>query len=61
MIKAILILSNMTKSILKVSDADNGGSLDHVTLVKPCLNTMILLSNINQSLMMELKNFSRKM
>ena len=53
MIKVILILSNMAKSILKVSDADNGGYLDHVTLVKSCLNTMILLSNINQSLLMK--------
>ena len=46
-IKAISILSNMTNSILKVSDADNGGSLHHVSLVKSCLNTITLLSHIS--------------
>ena len=46
-IKAISILSNMPNSILKASDADNSGSLDHVNLVKLCLNTITLLSNIS--------------
>ena len=45
--KAIPKLSNMTKSILKASDADNGGSLDHVSLVKSSLNTITLLSHIS--------------
>ena len=44
-IKAISILSNMTNSVLKASDDDNGGSLDHVSLVKSCVNTMTLLSH----------------
>ena len=46
-IKAISILSNMTNSILKASDADNGGYLDYVNLVKLCLNTITLLSHIS--------------
>ena len=46
-IKAISILSNMTNSILKASGSDNGGSLDHVSLVKSCLNTVTLLSHIS--------------
>ena len=36
-IKAISILSNMANSILKASDTDNGGSLDHLNLLKLCL------------------------
>ena len=32
-IKAISILSNISNSTLKVSDAHNGGSLDHMNLV----------------------------
>ena len=52
-IKAISILSDMTNSILKTSDADTGGSLDHVSLVKSCLNTITLLSHI-------LADFTRK-
>ena len=43
----------MTNSILKASDADNGGSLDHVSLVKSCQNTVTLLSHI-------LTEFTRK-
>ena len=50
MIKAISILSNLKNSILKASDADNGGSLDHVRLVKLCLNTITLLSHISVEL-----------
>ena len=46
-IKAISQLSNMTNSILKTSGADTGGSLDHVSLVKSCLNTITLLSHIS--------------
>ena len=46
-IKAISILSNMTNPILKTSDADNSGSMDHVSLVKSYLNTIILLSHIS--------------
>ena len=46
-IKAISVLSNMTNLILKASDADNGGSLDHVNLVKLCLKTTTLLSHIS--------------
>ena len=42
----VSILSNMTSAVLKASDADNGGSLDHVRLVK-CLNTITLLSQIS--------------
>ena len=52
-IKAISILSDMANSILKTSDADTGGSLDHVSLVKSCLNTITLLSHI-------LADFTRK-
>ena len=37
----------MTNSILKASDADNGGYVDHVDLVKSCLNTITLLSHIS--------------
>ena len=37
----------MTNSILKASDGDNGGSLDHVSLVKSCLNAITLLSHIS--------------
>ena len=37
----------MTNSILKASDPCNGGSLDHVNLVKSCLNTITLLSHIS--------------
>ena len=37
----------MTNSILKASDADNGGYVDHIDLVKSCLNTITLLSHIS--------------
>ena len=40
----------MTNSVLKASDADNGGSLDNVNLVKSCLNTIALLSHISAEL-----------
>ena len=46
-IRAILILSDMTNSNLKALDADSGGSLGHVSLVKSCLNTITLLSHIS--------------
>ena len=46
-IKAISILSNMANSIVKASDADNGGSLDRVSLVRSCLNTITHLSHIS--------------
>ena len=45
--KVISILSNMANSILKASDADSDGSLDHVILVKSCLNIITLLSHIS--------------
>ena len=37
----------MTNSILKASGADNGTSLDHVKLIKSCLNTIILLNHVS--------------
>ena len=46
-IKSIAIVSNMANSILAASDADNGGSLDHVNLVKSCMSTITLLSHIS--------------
>ena len=46
-IKAIAMLSEMANSILTASDADSGGSLDHVNLVKTCMNTITLLSHIS--------------
>ena len=46
-IKAISILSNMANSIVKASDADNGGSFDRVSLVRSCLNTITHLSHIS--------------
>ena len=36
----------MTNLILKASDAYIGGSLDHINIVKWCLNTITILSNI---------------
>ena len=47
LIKAISILSNVTNLTSKTSDADNDGSLDHVKVVKPCLNTIALVSYIS--------------
>ena len=46
-IKAISILSNVTNLTSKTSDADNGGALDHVKVVRPCLNTITLVSYIS--------------
>ena len=46
----------MVNSILKASGADNGRSLDHVKLIKSCLNTIIFLNRVSAEFTRKRKN-----
>ena len=57
--KAISIISNLTDSNFKASDAVNGGSLYHVNLVESCLNTTTLLSHTSEEFTRKRKIYLR--